>query len=230
MHRTSSTLFLFLAFLAMPTNVQGQSSSTQIASPRPQFELEPDQEDNDLEISEPNDQSDDAMDNDLDDDLNEDLDDDLDSGFNEEEEPITPQRLSDNRIRENWPKHSLATINLSLAQNGRVPEDRSGLLQGFGRVGSVSDTVKMFGWEAPSIHYQPLYFEDVVLERYGQTLPDYRQSVRSAIHFGTAFTGLGFQLLETPPRSCDSPLGYCRPGDCVPQTTQRHFFGALSLR
>ena len=240
MERSSFTLFLLLALLAMPTNAQGQSSSTQIAPPQPQFET--DQEGDDLELSEPKDQSDDAMDDDLDDDLGDDLDDDLgddlgddldddlDSEFEEEEEPIVPQRLSDDRIRENWPKHSLATINLSFAESGRVPEDRSELLQGFGRVGSVSDTVKVFGWEAPSIRYQPLYFEDVVLERYGQTLPDYRQSVRSAIHFGTAFTGLGFQLLETPPRSCDSSLGYCRPGDCVPQTTQRHFFGALSLR
>lgn len=220
MQRSSFSLILLLAFLAMPTNAHGQSSSTQIAPPRPQ--LEADQEGDGLDLSKPNDQSDDAMDDDLNGDL--------DSGFDEEAEPITPQRLSDDRIRDNWPKHSLATISLSLAKNGRVPEDRSGLLQGFGRVGTVSDTVKVFAWEAPSIHYQPLYFEDVVLERYGQTLPAYRQSVRSAIHFGTAFTGLAFQMLETPPRSCDSPLGYCRPGACVPQTTQRHFFGALSLR
>ena len=217
--RRASLLFLLLALLTSSTNAQSQTNTDQIEPLRPQLELKADQdEDDDLELSEPDDQP------------NNTLDDDLDSGFDEEEEPITPQRLSDDRIRDNWPKHSLATISLSLAQNGRVPEDRSGLLQGFGRVGSVSDTVKVFAWEAPSIHYQPLYFEDVVLERYGQTLPDYRQSVRSAIHFGTAFTGLGFQLLETPPRSCDSPLGYCRPGDCVPQTTQRHFFGALSLR
>ena len=217
--RCSSLLFLLLALLTSSTNAQSQTNTDQIEPLRPQLELKADQdEDDDLELSEPDDQP------------NNTLDGDLDSGFDEEEEPITPQRLSDDRIRDNWPKHSLATISLSLAQNGRVPEDRSGLLQGFGRVGSVSDTVKVFAWEAPSIHYQPLYFEDVVLERYGQTLPDYRQSVRSAIHFGTAFTGLGLQLLETPPRSCDSPLGYCRPGDCVPQTTQRHFFGALSLR
>ena len=222
MYRPSFSLILLLALLAVPANALGQSSSTQIEPPRPQRELGPNQDEDDLELSE----SDDAMEQDLDDDL----DDDLDSGFAEEEKPITPQRLSDDRIRDNWPKHSLATINLTLAQNGRVPEDRSGLLQGFGRVGSVSDTVKVFGWEAPSIRYQPLYFEDVVLERYGQTLPDYRQSVRSAIHFGTALTGLAFQMRETPPRSCDSPLGYCRPGACVPQTTQRHFFGALSLR
>ena len=219
------SLFLLLALLALPTTTQGQISSPQLEPPRPQLELEVDQEDDaSSEMSELNDQSDDPMDGGLDEDLN--------SGFEEEEEeePIVPDRLSDDRIRENWPRHSLATISLSLAESGRVPVDRSQLLQEFGRVGSVSNTVKVFGWEAPSIRYQPLYFEDVVLERYGQTLPDYRQGVRSAIHFGTALTGLALQMYETPPRSCDSPLGYCRPGDCVPQTTQRHFFGSLSLR
>ena len=216
MHRSSFSLFLLLVLLAAHANAQGQT--TQIEPLRSQLELKADQdEDDDLELSEPDDQPNDTLDGDL------------DSSFDEEEEPITSQRLSDDQIRANWPKHSLRTIGLSLAESGRVPEDRSNLLQGFGRVGPVSDTVKVFAWEAPSIQYQPLYFEDVALERYGQTLPDYRQSVRSAIRFGTAFTGLALQMRETPPRSYDSPLGYCRPGACVPQTTQRHFFGALSL-
>ena len=225
MHRSSFSFVLLLALLAIPVNAQGQTKNTQLDLVlRPQ--LEPDQEGDDAsEQSELDGELDDVLDDDLDDDL----DGDLDSGFEEEEESIIPQRLSDDRIRANWPKHSLATIRLSFAESGRVPEDRSHLLQAFGRVGAVSDTVKVFGWEAPSIHYQPLYFENVVLERYGQTLPDYRQSVRSAIRFGTAFTGLALQMRETPPRSYDSPLGYCRPGACVPQTTQRHFFGALSL-
>ena len=229
MHRSSFSFVLLLALLAIPVNAQGQTKNTQLDLVlRPQ--LEPDQEGDDAsEQSELDGELDDVLDDDLDDDLDGDLDGDLDSGFEEEEESIIPQRLSDDRIRANWPKHSLATIRLSFAESGRVPEDRSHLLQAFGRVGAVSDTVKVFGWEAPSIHYQPLYFENVVLERYGQTLPDYRQSVRSAIHFGTALTGLAFQIHETPSRSCDSPLGYCRPGNCVPQTTQRHFFGALSL-
>ena len=212
MRCSSFSLFLLLALLTV--TAQGQISDARDEPVRPQL-------DDALELAEPRGQ--------LDGGIVDTIDGDLDAGFDEEEEPIVPQRLSDDRIRENWPKHSLATISLSLAESGRVPEDRSNLLQGFGRVEPVSDTVKVFAWEAPSIRHQPLYFEDVALERYGQTLPDYRQSVRSAIHFGTALTGLAFQMHETPPRSCDSPLGYCRPGSCVPQTTQRHFFGALSL-
>lgn len=239
MLRSSFSLVLFLALLGYAENARGQSRIAPIeSSVRPQLEPEEDLDDQDaLGLSEADDQSDDSMDDDLGSDLDDDLDSDLESDLDSEvdddldgeEEPITPQRLSDDEIRSKWPKHSMATISMSLAESGRVPEDRSELLQEFGRIGPVSDTVKVFGWEAPSIRYQPLYFEDVALERYGQTLPDYRQSIRSAIHFGKAMTGLGFQLQETPSRSCDSPLGFCRPGTCVPQTTQRHFFGELSL-
>ena len=128
-----------------------------------------------------------------------------------------------------WPQRSIRDINISLAEDSRVPQDRSDSLASFGR-GSISigATYKTFAWQAPDIKYQPLYFEDVALERYGQTLPAYRQTLRSAWHMTKSFTGLGFQMLETPPRSCDYPLGFCRPGNCVPQTTQRHFFGSLS--
>jgi len=201
---------------------------------RPQLEApaedmdDPDVEDPDaLDPLDPSNEIDDD-DDETEDDLSIDEDDDLD--LETESGNLKPERLSDERIRENWPKHSISEIGLSLAEVGRVPKDRSELLEGFGRVGPVGESVKVFAWEAPNIRYQPLYFEDVVLERYGQTLTDYRQGIRSAIRFGAAFTGLSLQLLETNPKSCDHPLGYCRPGTCVPQTTQRHFFGALSLR
>ena len=153
-----------------------------------------------------------------------------DSELETESGDLKPERLTDERIRENWPKHSIREIDLSLAEVGRVPEDRSELLDDYGRVGPVSESVKVFAWEAPNIRYQPLYFEDVALERYGQTLTDYRQGIRSAIIFGAQFTGWSLALLEQNPKSCDHPLGFCRPGTCVPQTTQRHFFGAFSLR
>lgn len=249
MYRSSFSLVLLVALFAFAKNAEGQSSRITQVKPalNAQLGLEADgDEESELDLSDPNDQDDALMDedsdfgleddvdseldDDLEDDLDSDLDDDLLEGLDDEGEPIKPQRLSDDDIRSGWPRHSMANISLSLAESGRVPDDRSELLQEFGRVSPVSDTTKLFGWEAPSIRYQPLYFEDVALERYGQTLPDYRQSVRSAIHFGKSLTGLAFQMHETPPRTCDSSLGFCRPGTCVPQTTQRHFFGALSLQ
>lgn len=158
------------------------------------------------------------------------LDDDLaaslaDNRDDEAETDSTPREVT----LADWPTRSIGNINISLAESGRTPDDRSELLSTFGRSGlPIGSTYKVFAWQAPDIRYQPLYFEDVALERYGQTLPAYRQTLRSAWHMTKSFTGLGFQMLETPSRSCDYPLGFCRPGTCVPQTTQRHFFGSLS--
>ena len=230
MPRLTFLLVLISTLFSISDNVQGQSQSRadEIESIS-RSQLEPRLEDT-LDPMDPSNTDDD-------DDVEEDRrdgdtlrDDDSDSDLDTEDGDLKPRRLTDERIRSNWPKHSMSEIDLSLDEVGRVPEDRSELLDGFGRVGPVSESYKVFGWEAPNIRYQPLYFEDVVLERYGQTLSDYRQGIRSAIIFGTQFTGWSLALLETNPKSCDHPLGYCRPGTCVPQTTQRHFFGALSLR
>ena len=230
MHRFVFLLVLISALLGLIEHTQGQSRHDVIA---PAVQAQPD-----LGFIESIENDDQGVSLELDEPVDEDgvkrnempEQDDLDDAVTAELDQTSLRRLTDDQIRNNWPKHSIKEIGLSLDEVGRVPEDRSGLLEEYGRFGPVSESVKVFAWEAPDIRYQPLFFEDVVLERYGQTLPDYRQSIRSAIHFGTAFTGLSLQLTETPSRSCDYSLGYCRPGTCVPQTTQRHFFGPLSLR
>jgi len=248
MHRVVFLIAFMSALLGLIENAQSQSRRIQIEPiVQPQLGLgspeavETEAQDDSLELSEPASQDDvgpsemsDDDDSELDDNLDAEMSDEddleLDDDLDTEQDPASLRRVTDEQIRNNWPKHSIEEIGLSLHEVGRVPEDRSGLLKEYGRFGPVSESVKVFAWEAPDIRYQPLFFEDVALERYGQTLPDYRQSVRSAIHFGTAFTGLSLQLLETPSRSCDYSLGYCRPGSYVPQTTQRHFFGPLSLQ
>ena len=230
MLRLALLLIQTLALLGAINSVQGQSQLLEIEPASPQLELSPteDQGDDDdlLDLDPAN--ADDNDDDDLD--LESEIDDDENSDLDGREEPIETEQSSDEMIGDNWPANSINEIELRVVEVERVPEDRSELLAGFGRVGPVSDSVKVFAWEAANIRYQPLYFEDVVLERYGQTMPDYRQGFRSAAHFALSFTGLSLQLLETPPKSCDYPLGYCRPGTCVPQTRQRHFFGALSLQ
>ena len=216
-------LVLIPAGFSITDNVLAQSSSRlgEIEPSRPQ--LEPESTDDLLDPSKAVDEDDED-----DDDAMQAEDDDRD--LETQSGRLEAQRLTDERIKQNWPKHTISEIDLSLAEVGRVPEDRSELLDDYGRFGPVSDSVKVFAWEAPNIHFQPLYFEDVVLERYGQTQPAYRQGIRSAILFGTQYAGLPLALLEQNPKSCDYPLGFCRPGTCVPQTTQRHFFGAFSLR
>ena len=76
---------------------------------------------------------------------------------------------------------------------------------------------KRYHWVASDVHYNPLYFEDPQLERYGQTLPAYVQP------FASTGRLLGQTLLSPylmaidPPHSFVTPLGYYRPGECAPK-------------
>jgi hypothetical protein len=90
---------------------------------------------------------------------------------------------------------------------------------------SLAVTEKPFNWEAPNIRYQPLYFEDVDLERYGHVVrDDYFQSIVSFAHFFTSAALLPLHMRHDPVYSCDYPLGYCRPGNCTNQIFQRPFW------
>lgn len=135
-------------------------------------------------------------------------------------------RQKDLRTTPHWPAKPITSIRLSLDSNGlRIPEDRSTAVMA--TTGSVWEgkSPKLFAWAAPNIRYQPLYFEDVALERYGQTLPPYQQTVASGFHFFKSAVFLPNQMLHDGPQSCDYPLGFCRPGNTIPYTVERKFFG-----
>lgn len=70
-------------------------------------------------------------------------------------------------------------------------------------------------WEAPNIFYNPLYIEDPGLERYGQSAGALQPSL-SAIHFFSHVVTLPAQAIFERPFSCQTPLGYHRPGNCNP--------------
>ncbi|HMP78941.1 MAG TPA: hypothetical protein PKD54_05780 [Pirellulaceae bacterium] len=109
---------------------------------------------------------------------------------------------------------------------GQVPEDRAAQLiqQIENRWPLFEPSYSIFCWEAPNIGYQPLYFEDVALERYGQTCHPGRQVVASTVHFGASFLTLPYHLMIDPSWNCESPYGYCRPGDIAPCTRPRFFY------
>ena len=81
---------------------------------------------------------------------------------------------------------------------------------------SFQDRIAM--WRAPNIRYQPLYFEDVALERYGHTSGLWRQPLRSAAHFAASGFLLNYNLAQQRPWTCDSPYGFFRPGSPAPPT------------
>lgn len=75
----------------------------------------------------------------------------------------------------------------------------------------------VFAWEASNVHYNPLYFEDVALERYGHTYPCLVQPFASVGHFGVQLLGLPYQMSIDPACKHIYPLGYYRPGECAPK-------------
>lgn len=112
------------------------------------------------------------------------------------------------------------SLRVNIAEtNDTAPDDQSHELvaqsQGHDQI-LPSET--RFAWAAPDIRYQPLYFENVPHERYGQTPEgcELRQTVLSTVHFFGSAALLPYKLIDQHRHSCDGPLGFCRPGSESP--------------
>jgi hypothetical protein len=107
--------------------------------------------------------------------------------------------------------------------NVRLPRDRSVELQNYvTHDWTVTNAPELaVWWAAPNIRYGQLYFENVALERYGQTCNPYKQVYASAAHFFCSVWAVPFQMWSAPAGSCDTPLGYCRPGSATDLQRQR---------
>lgn len=73
-----------------------------------------------------------------------------------------------------------------------------------------------YHWMASNLTHDPLYFEDVALERYGHTYSPVVQPLVSVSKFGLQLAGLPYQMALNPVWCEQYPLGYYRPGDCAP--------------
>ncbi len=74
----------------------------------------------------------------------------------------------------------------------------------------------VFSWDASDIWYNPLYFEDVALERYGHVHHPLLQPFVSARRFGAQLVLLPYQATIDPICKKIYPLGYYRPGEWAP--------------
>ena len=70
-------------------------------------------------------------------------------------------------------------------------------------------------WRSPDLVHQPLYFEDVNLERYGNGHAKL-QPFLSGAHFFTSVFLLPYKTGVNHPTDCEYSLGAYRPGDCNP--------------
>ena len=78
-----------------------------------------------------------------------------------------------------------------------------------------------FFWEAPELWHEPLYFDDVQLERYGQTPCPRLQPVLSGAHFFGSLALLPYKMGVDPPLSRVTNLGYYRVGSPAPCVGRR---------
>ncbi len=122
----------------------------------------------------------------------------------------------------------VSAIELNIGhKNKKTPEDRSAALfqlNGF-EWNQMPGSELSYYWEAPNIRYKKLYFEDVAVERYGQVpCGCWQQTTRATAHWAASLLSLPLKMRLDPYYDCDTPLGYCRPGECVPPTWQRHLY------
>ena len=73
-----------------------------------------------------------------------------------------------------------------------------------------------YQWDATCFCHQPLYFEEINLERYGYQCDCCLQPAASAFHFFGTIPVLPYCMVAECPGDCVYTLGHYRPGDCNP--------------
>jgi len=71
-------------------------------------------------------------------------------------------------------------------------------------------------YAATCFYHNPLYFEEINLERYGYGCTPCLQPAASAAHFFVRVPMLPYLLATDCPGECDYTLGHYRPGSCAP--------------
>lgn len=125
----------------------------------------------------------------------------------------TPDQLRD--VRDILPYYDYDPIPGSVDEgSGRMPKEIPLGTEPFvGR--SLPRSV--FAWKAANITHNPLYFQDVALERYGHTYGPLAQPVVSVGRFSAQLLALPYQMTLNHPCREMYPLGYYRPGEWAPK-------------
>lgn len=125
-----------------------------------------------------------------------------------------------------WRFKPLAEIRLdSTPPSGELPADRSVHLftppVGPESATPVARTRTVFQWKPTNLAYQPLYFDDVPLERYGQSVLPLAQPLLSGAHFFGMFPIMPYKIGIDRTHDPIYTLGYYRVGSDVPPLRQR---------
>ena len=115
----------------------------------------------------------------------------------------------------------LAEISLSVHATGKLPRDcfdSNGDLvdQRIDLYRQRTGTSYQFEWEASQLGHNPLYFEDVPLERHGHAVRPLLQPALSGARFVGDAIVLPYKMGLDHPREYEYTLGHIRPGTCAP--------------
>ncbi|MCA8991200.1 MAG: hypothetical protein KDA69_06820 [Planctomycetaceae bacterium] len=120
----------------------------------------------------------------------------------------------------------ITQVSLNIAPPpGPVPgEDQPSKLAQLGQSTHVPGTSRNVNghtkyWHAPLLNHQPLYFEDVNLERHGFS-NGVLQPVVSGTKFFTTLPMLPYLMVARPPHTTQYVLGESRPGSSAPYVQQ----------
>ena len=117
----------------------------------------------------------------------------------------------------------LSEISLETQQLGKsVPKNRFVASQLIYQEHFNCDTCffKHYQWVASGLNHNPLYTEDVALERYGWSYCSVLQPVVSGVRFCKDAATLPYQIGLDCPCELKSTLGYHRPGSCAPRVVK----------
>jgi hypothetical protein len=116
----------------------------------------------------------------------------------------------------------LSAIRVGLQLEGKeLPPDCSEhVFEGIRRSAPMRDSLIEFGWAPANFFHRPLYFEDVPLERYGQSVCPHLQPILSGGRFFLTLPILPYKMGVDHPHDCVTTLGYYRPGICAPCVMQ----------
>ena len=73
-----------------------------------------------------------------------------------------------------------------------------------------------FYWEPTNYFHMPAYFDNVPLERYGQTKRAFFEPFVSGAKFAAGIPTLPYKVGVNRPHDCVTTLGHQPPGSCVP--------------
>jgi hypothetical protein len=79
----------------------------------------------------------------------------------------------------------------------------------------------VFYWVPTNMAHQPAYWDEIPLERYGQSVCPIAQPFLSGAHFFTVFPLIPYKIGIDGTHELVYTLGYYRIGDCAPPVRQR---------